>query len=127
MRRLARARIVFPRFGRSRRSWLFSNILQELEVAVQFIMGNGDREVFAQMAGIETEWYRSSPESRREPVRWTAKQLWAEDERLIAGWPATICLMVRGLGEVLSATPNCPQIALRDLGTSHRACGGIIS
>jgi hypothetical protein len=55
--------------------WLFSNILQDLDIPVQFIMGNGDREVFTQMAGIETQWYRISPELRREPVRWTAKQL----------------------------------------------------
>lgn len=49
--------------------------LLDLDIPVQFIHGNGDREVFAQMSGLETDWYRSAPEPWREPVRWTAQQL----------------------------------------------------
>ncbi len=79
-----------------------------LDIPVQFIHGNGDREVLAQMRGTETEWYRAAPEQWREPVRWTAEQLHPEDERLLAGWPATLRVEIRGLGEVLfcHATPR---------------------
>src|ERR1700674_760910 len=63
--------------------------LLDLDVPVQFIHGNGDREVRAQMAGTETVWYRAAPEQWREPVRWTAQQLHPEHERLLAGWPPT--------------------------------------
>jgi putative phosphoesterase len=82
--------------------------LRSLDIPVQFIHGNGDREVLAQMRGTETEWYRAAPEQWREPVRWTAEQLHPEDERLLAGWPATLRVEIRGLGEVLfcHATPR---------------------
>lgn len=39
--------------------------LLDLEVSVQFILGNGDREVLAQMACTETDWYRTAPEQWR--------------------------------------------------------------
>jgi predicted phosphodiesterase len=79
-----------------------------LDIPVQFIQGNGDREVLAQMAGTETDWYRTAPERWREPVRWTAQQLHTEHEPLLAGWPATCRVHIRGLGEVLfcHATPR---------------------
>jgi putative phosphoesterase len=82
--------------------------LLDLDVPVQSIHGNGDREVLAQMAGTETDWYRTSPQQWREPVRWTAQQLHPEHERLLAGWPPTCRVEIRGLGEVLfyHATPR---------------------
>jgi predicted phosphodiesterase len=82
--------------------------LQALELPVQFIHGNGDREVLAQLAGRETDWYRTAPEPWREPVRWTAQQLSPEQEQLLASWPATCRLAIPGLGEVLfcHATPR---------------------
>jgi 3',5'-cyclic AMP phosphodiesterase CpdA len=43
--------------------------LLDLDIPVRFIHGNGDREVLAQMAGTETDWYRTAPEQWREPVR----------------------------------------------------------
>ena len=43
--------------------------LLDLEIPARFIHGNGDREVLAQMSGIETDWYRTAPEQWREPVR----------------------------------------------------------
>ncbi len=49
--------------------------LLDLDIPAQFIHGNGDREVLAQMSGLETDWYRAAPEQWREPVRWTAQQL----------------------------------------------------
>jgi putative phosphoesterase len=82
--------------------------LLNLDVPVQFIVGNGDREVLAQMAGKETDWYRTAPEQWREPVGWTARQLLPEHRRFLAGWPKTLSVHIPGLGEVLfcHATPR---------------------
>jgi predicted phosphodiesterase len=82
--------------------------LLDLDIPVQFILGNGDREVLAQMAGTETDWYRTAPEQWREPVRWTAQQLHSEHERLLASWPTTCRVEIRGLGGALfcHATPR---------------------
>ncbi|MGB7023682.1 MAG: metallophosphoesterase family protein [Candidatus Acidiferrales bacterium] len=75
--------------------------LREVGIPVQFILGNGDREVLARMKRAETEWYRSAAERWRAPVRWCAEQLRAEDEKLLASWPATARLHIQGLGEVV--------------------------
>ena len=82
--------------------------LTSLDLPVRFIHGNGDREVLARMVGTETEWYRSSPEPRREPVHWTAEQLQPSHRRLIDGWPSTCRVEIEGLGPVLfcHATPR---------------------
>ncbi|SRR6266446_4773436 len=82
--------------------------LLSLNLPVQYIQGNGDREVLAQMEGRETDWYHAAPEQWREPVRWTAQQLHPEHARLLAGWPKTLAVEIRGLGEVLfcHATPR---------------------
>ena len=72
---------------------------------VQFIKGNGDRVVLAQMRGKEPS---EVPEQFREGIRWNARQLIPEHERVLADWPATLCLEIRGLGDVLfcHATPR---------------------
>ena len=77
----------------------------EREVPVQFLRGNGDREVLAVRRGIETG---AVPEPFREALRWTAQQLGTEDEELLASWPETLHIDVPGLGEVLfcHATPR---------------------
>jgi putative phosphoesterase len=82
--------------------------LLDLDIPAQFIVGNGDREVLARMRGTETEWYRSTPEQWREPVRWTAEQLRPADKQLLAAWPETLRFEIRGLAEVLfcHATPR---------------------
>ncbi len=82
--------------------------LLDLDVPVQFIHGDGDREVLAQMAGTETDWYRTAQEQWRKPVRWTAQQLHPEHEPLLATWPTACRVEIRGLGEVLfcHATPR---------------------
>jgi putative phosphoesterase len=82
--------------------------LLALDIPVRFIRGNGDREVLAQMAGTETEWYRAVPEQWREPVRWTAQQLRPEHAPLLNGWPETLRIQIPRLGEVLfcHATPR---------------------
>jgi predicted phosphodiesterase len=79
--------------------------LLDLEIPVRFIQGNGEREVLAQRAGVETA---AIPERFREVMRWAARQLDPEHERLLAGWPATLRVEIPGLGEVLfcHATPR---------------------
>lgn len=82
--------------------------LLDLDIPTQFLQGNGDREVLAQLLGIETDWYRTAPEQWREPVLWTAQQLHAQHQRLLASWPPTCRVEVPGLGDVLfcHATPR---------------------
>ena len=48
------------------------------------------------------------PEQFRESIRWNAQQLRPEDEQLLASWPETVRVQIRGLGEVLfcHATPR---------------------
>jgi putative phosphoesterase len=75
--------------------------LLHLDTPVHFVQGNGDREVLSQMEGRETDWYRASPEQWREPVRWTAQQLYPEHQRLLAGWNKTLVVAIHELGDVL--------------------------
>jgi putative phosphoesterase len=79
--------------------------LLDLDVPVQFIRGNGDRVVLAQMAGIDID---EVPEQHREAIRWVARQLDPEHERWLASWPKTLRVEIRGFGEVLfcHATPR---------------------
>jgi len=79
--------------------------LLNLDIPLQFIHGNGDREVLATRVGKETS---AIPERFREIIRWNAQQLFPEHERLLASWPLTLRLEIRGLGEVLfcHATPR---------------------
>jgi putative phosphoesterase len=79
--------------------------LRKLDVPVECILGNGDREVLAARRGVETG---AVPERFREAMRWNARQLDAEDEALLADWPATRRVRVQGLGDVLfcHATPR---------------------
>ena len=76
-----------------------------LNIPVQFIQGNGEVEVLAQRAGVETG---NIPEQFRESVRWVAQQLHPEHEQLLVSWPKTLRVQMRGLGEVLfcHATPR---------------------
>jgi len=79
--------------------------LLDLDLPVRFIQGNGDRAVLEEMAGRDTG---ALPEQAREIVRWTARQMRPEQERLMAAWPRTLGLPIDGLGEVLfcHATPR---------------------
>ena len=90
--------------------------LLALDRPVQFIHGNGERAVLAQMAGARgdavTYWGTVSgappPEPVREVLRWTARELPAEHEPVLASWPRTLTLEIAGLGTVLfcHATPR---------------------
>jgi putative phosphoesterase len=79
--------------------------LAGLDIPVQFIRGNGDRVVLAQMAGTESS---DVPAQFREAVRWVARQLHPEHELVLASWPKTCRVEIRGLGGVLfcHATPR---------------------
>jgi putative phosphoesterase len=74
--------------------------LLDLDMPVQFIQGNGDREVLSPTGAV--------PEQFREAMRWNAQQLDPEHERLIASWPQTLRVQIDGLGKVLfcHATPR---------------------
>jgi predicted phosphodiesterase len=80
-----------------------------LELPVQFIYGNGELAMLAQMAATDpsevTYWGTTSgfvlPEPLREPVRWSARQLYPDYQQLLASWPMTLRLAIDGLGEVL--------------------------
>lgn len=97
--------------------------LREVGIPVQFILGNGDCEVLARMRGTETQWYRSAAEQWRAPVRWNAEQLRAEDEELLASWPATARLQIQGLGEVMfcHATPRSDTEIFTRLSSEERS------
>jgi predicted phosphodiesterase len=83
--------------------------LLELDLPVQFIHGNCELAVLAQMAAMETGsvsyWGTTSgaplPEPLQEVYRWTAQQLQPEYEPVIASWPKTARLNIPGLGEIL--------------------------
>ncbi len=79
--------------------------LRGLDLPIQFIRGNGEAAVLAEMAGRDTP---GLPEQAREVVRWTAQQLGPEEEQLLADWPATLRAEVSGPGGVLfcHATPR---------------------
>ena len=83
--------------------------LLELDLPVQFIHGNCELAVLAQMANTEsgsvTYWGTTSgaplPEPLREGYRWAAQQLQPGYEQVFASWPKTLRLEIGGLGEVL--------------------------
>lgn len=79
--------------------------LLDLDIPVQFIVGNGDRVVLEQMAGKESS---EVPEQFRDIIRWNAQQLQPQHQRVIASWPLTLSVEIPGVGEVLfcHATPR---------------------
>lgn len=79
--------------------------LLDFEIPVQFIQGNGEAEVLAQIRGQDTG---NVPEQFRPAMRWVAEQLAPDYEALLAGWPLTLQLEIDGLGEALfcHATPR---------------------
>ncbi len=78
--------------------------LRHLDIPAQFIFGNGDREVLAQLAGVEPQL----PERFREVIRWNGEQLSTEQREWIKDWPAKRQLAIAGLGDLLfcHATPR---------------------
>jgi putative phosphoesterase len=89
--------------------------LLALSIPTQFIYGNGDRAILAQLQapdpGTVTYWGTASgaptPEPVREMLRWTARQV-PEYQDVLARWPLTVTFDIEGLGRVLvcHATPR---------------------
>jgi len=109
--------------------------LTTLRTPVDFIRGNGESAVLAQMAGRDLG---TLPEAAREAIRWVAEELRPEDEHLIAGWPVVLRIGIAGVGDVLfcHATPrsdteiftrltaeNRLLTVFQDLGASLIICG----
>jgi diadenosine tetraphosphatase ApaH/serine/threonine PP2A family protein phosphatase len=89
--------------------------LLEFDLPVQFIHGNGELAMLAQMAATDTQaviyWGTTSgnppPEPIREVYRWTAQQL-KQYEPVLASWRQSLQIEIEGLGKVLfcHATPR---------------------
>ena len=90
--------------------------LLDLDPPAQFIHGNCELAVLAQMAVADpasaTYWGTASgrplPRADLEATRWTAQQLGPGYQPVLAGWPRTVRVAIEGLGEVLfcHATPR---------------------
>ena len=84
-------------------------LLLDLDLPAQFIHGNGELAMLAQMAATDesavTYWGTTSgnplPEQYRPLYRWTVKQLYPDYEPVLASWHKTLRLEISGLGEVL--------------------------
>jgi predicted phosphodiesterase len=84
-------------------------LLLDLDLPVQFIAGNGELAMLAQMAAADeslvTYWGTTSggplPERFRPGYRWTVQQLYPDYEPVLASWPKTLSLEIDGLGTVL--------------------------
>src|SRR5438132_1567260 len=78
--------------------------LLNLDRPVQFIHGNTETAVLAQMRGADPG---RAPEHALEIIRWEAEHL-SEFESLLASWPLTIELEIPPLGAALfcHATPR---------------------
>jgi predicted phosphodiesterase len=84
-------------------------LLLGLDVPVQFIHGNGELAVLAQIGVPDpravTYWGTTSGEPLSEPLqvvmRWTAERMHPQYDHLLRSWPKTCRLEIDGLGEVL--------------------------
>ena len=85
------------------------DLLVDLEIPAQFIFGNGELAVLAQIAVTDpsavTYWGTTSgeplPESLRDVLRWTGRQLDSQHEQTLRSWPGTLGLDLPGVGRVL--------------------------
>lgn len=84
-------------------------LLLGLEVPVQFIYGNGELAVLAQIAAKDskavTYWGTVSgeplPEPLQEVLRWTGLQLRSDHQEILRAWPGTFEVDLPGMGKVL--------------------------
>lgn len=79
-------------------------LLSSVAIPIDFIQGNGEVAVIAEMEGKNP----AVPESVRPVIQWTAQQLNSEQRHLLASWPKTIRIEIAGLGKTLfcHATPE---------------------
>lgn len=83
--------------------------LFDLDIPVQFIHGNGELAVLAQIDAVDpqavTYWGTTGggplPEPFREVVRWTARQVKPEYDQVLRSWPKTLQLAIPELDDVL--------------------------
>jgi predicted phosphodiesterase len=80
------------------------NCLLGLDLPVQFLYGNCEVAVLAEMAGRDS----GVPPQVRDSVRWSAQYLQADYETLLSSWPMTVRVRMPELGDVLfcHATPR---------------------
>lgn len=78
--------------------------LLDLDLPIQFIQGNGEGAVLAEMAGTDS----SVPEQFREVIRHSAQELQSEHGEILASWPMTLRVDIRRVGATLfcHATPR---------------------
>ena len=81
------------------------DLLYSLDVPVEYVIGNGDREAAVAARGPVSAVV---PEFFRDAVRWNAAQLRPRDLEVIDAWPLTIQMAIDGIGQVLfcHATPR---------------------
>jgi predicted phosphodiesterase len=79
--------------------------LLAIDMPIQFIQGNGDREIVSLRRGLQTDGF---PEAFRPMMQWVADQLTPADEQLLASWPAALTMAMPGVGDALfcHATPR---------------------
>ena len=79
--------------------------LLAVQIPVQFIQGNCEREMLTQLAGGDSP---NVPPTFRRIMQWVGDQLSAEQQQLIASWPVAVQLEIPGLGDVMfvHATPR---------------------
>src|ERR671912_760440 len=84
-------------------------LLLGLKIPVQFIYGNGELAVLAQIgvadADAVTYWGTTTdeplPEPHRSILRWTAEQIHPQYDKVLKSWPKTCRIKVAGSGDVL--------------------------
>jgi predicted phosphodiesterase len=81
------------------------DLLNSLDLPIEYIVGNGDRETLTAMRGGASI---AVPEYFHEAMAWNAAQLTEADATAMAQWPLTRRLHVGGIGDVLfcHATPR---------------------
>ena len=79
--------------------------LLDLDIPVQFIHGNCERELLTHIAGRTPD---NLSERYRTILSWHAQQLQPEDQQLLSSWQSTLTIEIDGLGKVLfcHATPR---------------------
>jgi predicted phosphodiesterase len=85
------------------------DLLLSLEIPAQFICGNGELAVLAQIPatdpGAVTYWGTTSGEPLPEPLqdvlRWTGRQLYSQHEQTLRSWPGTLGFDLSEVGRVL--------------------------
>ena len=87
-------------------------------IPIQFIVGNGELAVLAEMNGEDP----GVPAQYRDGIRWNAAQLYPSDAELLAAWPTTLRMNIGGIGKVLfcHATPQNPNDVFTRLASEEK-------